>query len=127
MSIALQPERVPAVTAVAALSLAAGAALLLAPTQMGRALGVESGPKLIRAMGLVDLAIAPGLYFGRPQWRWMMARGALNPLMAGIVAAKGGSTRAKVFAVGLLGATFADLHTATKLHSEAVKNGPRRP
>jgi len=106
------------VTAVAAVSLAIGAALLLAPGPTARALGVESSHRTLRTIGLVDVALAPGLYYGRPQWPWLTARGASNPLIAAVVATSARTKRARILAAGLVGATVMDLRTAARLRSD---------
>jgi hypothetical protein len=107
----------PIVNAVAAVSLVLGSGLLIAPAAVGRALGVDSDRRVLRTIGLVDLALAPGLYFGRPQWPWLMARAASNPLIAAVTVANARSTRARVLAVGLIGATVMDLRTAARMRS----------
>ena len=116
----MSPERSggePVVNAVAAVSLVLGAGLLIAPAAVGRALGVDSGPRVLRTIGLVDLALAPGLYFGRPQWPWLMARAGSNPLIAAVTVANARSVRARVIAAGLIGATVMDLRTAARMRS----------
>lgn len=125
----MSPERSggePVVNAVAAVSLVLGSGLLIAPTAVGRALGVDSGRRvLLRTIGLVDLALAPGLYFARPQWPWLMARAASNPLIAAVTVANARSVRARVIAAGLIGATVMDLRTAARMRSATAAT--RRP
>jgi hypothetical protein len=116
----VSPERPggeAAVNAAAAVSLVLGSALLLAPAAVGRALGVESSDRVLRTIGLVDLALAPCLYFGRPQWPWLVARAASNPLIAAIAVTNARSVRARVIAAGLIGATVMDLRAAARMRS----------
>jgi hypothetical protein len=62
----------PVVNAAAAVSLVLGSALLMFPAAVGRWLGVDSDRRVLRTIGLADLALAPGLYFdvhnGRGLW-----------------------------------------------------------
>ena len=110
----------PIVNAVAGVSLAAGVLLLAAPSVAGKVLGVDCGPRMLRTIGLVDLALAPGLYFGRSKSTWMTARALSNPLIAAVTVAKARSKRAKVVAAGLCGATVMDLRTASRLRTAGV-------
>jgi len=107
----------PVVNAAATVSLVLGSVLLIAPEAVGRALGVDSGRRVLRAIGLVDLGLAPGLYLGRPQWPWPVARAASNPLIAVVAVANARSVRARVIATGLIGATVIDLRTAARMRS----------
>jgi hypothetical protein len=68
----------PVVNAAAAVSLVPGSVLLRFPATVGRWLGVDSGRRVLRTIGLVDLALAPSLYFGRPQWPSLVARALLT-------------------------------------------------
>ena len=72
-------ERDPSVTAVAAVSLVAGLACTLAPAATARLAGIDATPAVVRVVGLVDLALARGLFVGRPSWPWLLARAASNP------------------------------------------------
>lgn len=71
-----------AVTA-GAVTLVAGTALTLAPARFGKLVGMEDRPGVMRAIGITDLVVAPGLLAARPRWPWLIARAALN---AGLVA-----------------------------------------
>ena len=97
--------------------MAAGALLLAAPSVAGKVLGVDCGRRTLRAIGLVDLVLAPGLYFGRPSSTWMTARALSNPLIAAVTVAKARSKRARLVAAGLCGATVMDLRTASRLRT----------
>jgi hypothetical protein len=107
----------PVVNAAAVVSLVLGCALLIAPATVGRALGVDTDRRVLRTIGLVDLALVPGLYFGRPQWPWLVARAVSNPLIAAVAVTRARTVRARVIAAGLVGATAMDLRTAMRLRS----------
>lgn len=77
-----QAERT-AITA-GAVTIVAGTALTLAPAHCAKSIGMEDHADVMRAIGITDLIVAPGLLAGRPRWPWLIARTALN---AGLVAA----------------------------------------
>ncbi|HEV7852697.1 MAG TPA: hypothetical protein VGP27_15290 [Mycobacterium sp.] len=92
----------------------AGSALLCAPGRMGPLIGLMSR-RDVRLVGALDLALAPGLMFGRPQWPWLAARAVSNVatgLFVFLRAEDGGPVRnARVFSAFLAAATLADLRT----------------
>ncbi|MDA3646678.1 hypothetical protein LZ318_26085 [Saccharopolyspora indica] len=57
-----------------------GVGLATAPEKVGGALGLDR--RFARSVGIIDLALAPGLLLGRPRWPWMAARAGLNLLLA---------------------------------------------
>jgi hypothetical protein len=59
-------------------TLGAGAALIAAPGRVADALGLEGKDAAVRAIGLSDLVLVPGLLRGSPRWPWMVGRAALN-------------------------------------------------
>jgi len=59
-------------------TLGAGAALVAAPGLLSRPLGLDGQNMALRAIGLSDLVLVPGLLRGRPRWPWMAGRAALN-------------------------------------------------
>lgn len=64
----------------------AGVLLTAAPQRSARLIGLGDHPALVRAVGISDLLVAPGLLRGRPRWPWLTARAALNVcLVAGAV------------------------------------------
>ena len=69
-------ERMPAFAGYA--TLAIGAALVAAPRAVTGPLGLEGQEDAVRAIGVADLALVPGLLRGSPRWPWMLARAALN-------------------------------------------------
>jgi hypothetical protein len=86
-------ERGPSVTEVAAVSLVAGLPCILAPAATARLAGIDATPAVGRAVGLVDLALALGLFVGRPSWPWLLARAASNPAIAAVSLASAPSRR----------------------------------
>jgi hypothetical protein len=105
---------------VAAVSLVLGLTSLITPAAVGRVSGVGSSHRVLRTTGFVDLALAAGLYFGRPRWPWAVARAASNPLIAAIMVLNARSVRARVIAAGLIGATVMDLQTAARMRSSGL-------
>jgi hypothetical protein len=59
-------------------TLVAGAALLVAPRRSTRLLGLDGEEAAVRAIGVSDLVLVPGLLRGNPRWPWMLARAGLN-------------------------------------------------
>jgi len=110
-------ERDPSVIAVAAVSVVAGLACTLAPAATARFAGIDASPGVLRLVGLADLALALGLYIGRPSWPWMVARAASNPMIAAVALASARSRRARMLAAGLAAATASDLRTAARLRA----------
>jgi hypothetical protein len=69
-------ERMPVF--VGCVTLAAGVTLVAAAGRVTAALGLEGQETAVRAVGLADLVLVPGLLRGSPRWHWMTARAALN-------------------------------------------------
>jgi hypothetical protein len=116
-----QPEslvvRDPSVAAVATVSLLAGLACTLVPGTIARVVGIDTTRGVLRSIGLVDLALAVGLYVGRPSWPWLLARAASNPAIAAVSLAAARSRRAYLIAAGLAVATASDLRNAARLRA----------
>jgi hypothetical protein len=110
-------ERDPSVAAVAAASLVAGLTCTLAPAATAHVAGIDATPGVLRAVGLADLALALGLYVGRPSWPWLLARAASNPAIAAVSLASARSRRARLLAAALAVATASDLRTAARLRA----------
>jgi hypothetical protein len=110
-------ERDPSVAMVAAVSLVAGLACTLAPTATARLAGFDTTRGVVRAVGLVDLVLALGLYVGRPSWPWLLARAASNPAIAAVLLASARSRRARLLAASLAVATASDLRTVARLRA----------
>ncbi|MER7078297.1 hypothetical protein SAMN02982929_05767 [Saccharopolyspora kobensis] len=62
-------------------TLGMGVGLAAAPEKVGGALGLDR--RFARSVGIIDLALAPGLLLGRPKWPWMAARAGLNLVLVG--------------------------------------------
>ena len=113
------PRSDPVANAAAAVSLVLGVALLTAPSGVARVLGVAPERGMLRAIGGVDLALAPGLALARPQWPWLMARAASNPVIALVTIVNARSVRARILAAALFGVTALDLSAAMRLRADA--------
>ncbi len=105
-------------------TLAIGTALLLAPEAAGPVLALND-PRGARAVGLLDLALAPGLLAGEPRWPWLAARAMANLAIAAyaLQAAEGHNRvrRARGVALALAAATVGDSTAAVATHGS-----PRR-
>jgi hypothetical protein len=82
-----------------------------------RLAGIEATSAVVRTVGLVDLALAVGMFVGRPSWPWLLGRAASNPVIAAVSLASARSRRAHLLAVGLAVATAADLRTVARLRA----------
>ena len=69
-------ERVPQFAG--SVTLAVGVALLAAPRLMTGPLGLDGQDAAVRAIGVSDLVLVPGLLRGSPRWPWLLARAAFN-------------------------------------------------
>ncbi len=65
-------------TFVGCVTLVAGTTLVAAPQRLTGPLSLEGQDLAVRAVGLADLVLVPGLLRGRPRWPWMIGRAALN-------------------------------------------------
>ncbi len=68
---------------VACVTSLAGTVLVAAPDRVCDRLGLDGQKRAIRAVGVSDLVLVPGLLRGRPRWPWMLGRAALNVAQAG--------------------------------------------
>jgi hypothetical protein len=73
-------ERLPVF--VGCVTLAAGAALATAPGRLTGPLGLDGQDTAVRAIGVSDLVLVPGLLRGNPRWPGMIGRAALNLALA---------------------------------------------
>ena len=69
-------ERMPAIAGWA--TLAIGVGLVAAPRLVTGPLGLRDQDTAVRAIGVSDLVLVPGLLRGRRRWPWMLARAAFN-------------------------------------------------
>jgi deazaflavin-dependent oxidoreductase (nitroreductase family) len=95
-------------------SLAIGAALLLRPS-LGRVAGL--GKRDARLIALGDLAVGPGLTWGRPRRPWLFARGAVNACIAAQLLRRR-TPVGRAIAAALGAATAADLRMAAALSGD---------
>jgi len=101
---------------------AIGAALLVAPDRFGPMFGL-SRPTDVRAVGLLDLALVPGLLAGRPRWPWAAARAAANLAIAAWClhrTTNDGVHGARRSAAALIAVTVVDARLARDLYRGAA-------
>lgn len=91
----------------------AGSALLCAPDRLGPLIGLTER-RDAQLVGALDLALSPGLMFGKPQWPWLAARAASNVATAAFALRRARTDtsvrNARVFSALLAVATVADVH-----------------
>jgi deazaflavin-dependent oxidoreductase (nitroreductase family) len=104
-------------------SLAIGAVLSCRP-RLGQLAGL--GARETRLVALADLAVGPGLIWGRPRRPWLYARGAVNVGIAGLLLRER-SRAGLAIAAGLGAATAADLQMAGVLGARAADEGAAAP
>lgn len=96
-----------------------GIALLAAPRPLAIAAGVGDRPTFARVVGVMDLALVPGLLRGSPRWPWMLARAAANvPIAAAYrseINCTGGSSLARGAMFTMVGLSVVDTITAIQL------------
>jgi hypothetical protein len=106
-------------TFVGAATLAIGAALTAAPGLATGPLGLRDQDAAMRAIGVSDLVLVPGLLRGEPRWPWMAARAGLNVVVATYLLGVAGQSSAPRATRGLAGVmlalTAADGATAMSL------------
>jgi hypothetical protein len=95
-------------------TLVIGSALLVDPHRVGPLAGIDD-PGTARRLGLVDLALAPGLLVGTPRWPWLVARAVANVGTAVVVGR--GSWAGRATAVSLVALTLVDGQAARTLHA----------
>lgn len=102
-------------------TLGAGAALVAAPGRVSRPLGLDGQDTALRAIGLSDLVLVPGLLRGRPRWPWMAGRAALNlglvAYLHGVAPQSSSPERLRAGAALFAGLTAVDGATALALRS----------
>lgn len=112
------PQRLSAIAGV--FTAIAGSALLIAPHRLGPVIGLTAKRDVL-PVGCLDLALSPGLVFGRPQWPWLAARAMSNVATSVLVLqrARDATTRrnARIFSAALAVATITDVRAARALRS----------
>jgi hypothetical protein len=112
---------------VGVVTLLIGIPLVAAPAQVDRLLRTGGHPRALRAIGVSDLALVPGLLFGRRRSRWMMARAGLNVMIAAycvLIVRRERAVGAKIGAVAMVIATIADGRTIATLRRAALRAQP---
>ena len=114
----LAPEKAPKF--VAAVSGGGGLLLLVAPRVFTGSAGLEGHDHGVRAAGLADLFLVPGLAGSGPKAPWMAGRAALSLMQAAYFDSTAGRAKkprvAKGAALMLLGLAVMDGLTALALH-----------
>ncbi len=112
-----RPEQIPGF--VAAVSGAGGGLLLAAPRSFTGPAELEGHDRTVRAVGLADWILVPGLLRSNPKWPWMAGRAALSVMQAAYcdsaARAAGKPAVARGAAVMLLFAAVMDAVTALRL------------
>ncbi|MET3803213.1 hypothetical protein ABIB25_000197 [Nakamurella sp. UYEF19] len=92
----------------------AGGALAAFPRSVGPLIGLRN-PLHCRVIGLLDLALVPGLLWGRPRGPWLMARAAVNLPMAAFALSQARGTHsvrnARIFLAAMALATIDDVRS----------------
>jgi deazaflavin-dependent oxidoreductase (nitroreductase family) len=101
------------------LTAAIGAGLARWP-RLGRVAGLDS--RDTRLVGLLDLAVAPGLVWGRPRRPWVLARAGANVGIAAVLLRRR-SRVGRAISAGLAVATASDLQIASALGAAARPDG----
>jgi hypothetical protein len=103
----------------------AGSALLCAPDRLGPLIGLTAR-RDVQLVGVLDLALAPGLILGRPQWPWLAARAVSNVATAVFALKRAGrgvkQRNAIAFSTFLVVATAADLRALRELRDHAASS-----
>lgn len=96
-----------------------GLVLVAAPTRAGLLLRVGEHPVALRVIGVLDLALVPGLLLNGGRWQWLAARAGLNMGIAAYclrLVRREQAPGAVVAAVAMLTATVADTQAVVALH-----------
>jgi hypothetical protein len=91
---------------------ATGSALVVAPERFGPLMGLTD-PAMTRAIGMADLALAPGLIVGRPHWPWLAGRAVVKLVIIGHLLRLAADARLpRTVAAGLAAASVGDLRAS---------------
>lgn len=93
-----------------------GPALIAAPERLTRITGVQD-PRLLRLIGMTDVALAPGLLLAPGRWHWLAARAAVNAAV-GSRLLREPSWAARGSGLALIALTFVDGRSAATLHAD---------
>lgn len=106
-------------------SVALGVAEVMAPRQLGKAIGFDRNPGLMRAMGLREIASGVGILTQQqPQWLWSRVAGdAVDLALLGAAMSSARSNRGRLAAatVAVAGVTALDIYCS----QQASRNGAR--
>ncbi len=100
-----------------AVTAVAGPALLLAPERLAGLSGVDDA-RLLRLIGLSDVALAPGLLLAPGRWPWVGARAVVNATV-GVRLLRERSRTARTTGVVMLALTAVDGWSAVVLRRGA--------
>lgn len=89
-------------TAIGLITLPIGIAVTAAPSRVARVLRLGDHPRALRAIGVADLALVPGLLAGGRRWQWMTARAGLNLVIVRCDAAVTWTARRQTPGMGVL-------------------------
>jgi hypothetical protein len=107
-------------TRVGILTLPLGLVLVAVPTPVSRFLRVGEHPVALRTIGVLDLALVPGLLLDSGRWQWLAARAGLNVGIAAyclrLVRRREPAPGAVVAMAAMLLATVADTQAVVALH-----------
>lgn len=101
-------------------SVALGLAEVVMPRQLGRAIGVNTNPNLLRAMGLREIASGVGILTQqqRPGWLWSRVAGdAIDLALLGAAITDNGGKRGRIAAAtaAVAGVTALDLYCSQQM------------
>ena len=100
-------------------TLAIGVTLVAAPRLVTGPLRLDGQEAAVRAIGVSDLVLVPGLLRGRPRWPWMLARAAFNlgdaAYLHRVTSCSGSPALAKAGARVMAGLTMVDGATGVAL------------
>lgn len=101
------------------ITLPLGLALVAAPAGAGRLLRIGERRVALRIIGVLDLALVPGLLLDGGRWQWLTARAVLNVGIATYclrLVQRERSSGPVVAAAAMLAATVADSRAIAVLH-----------
>lgn len=105
------------------ITLPIGLGLMAAPSPVARALGATGHGAALRAIGVCDLALVPGLVLSSRQSRWMVARVALNVGIAGYclgLVKRNDAAGAKAMVAAMIIASATDVRTIAALRRATI-------